>query len=277
MSHDTPGGSSSTPAFHTMMGHLDNGSLEGEHHELGHLSRAIEAVGLVKAESMDLSNDPRYYADNVINYRITAFAGLSVVSGLMLQNAYDRAFDMKKHMGIFNRAGHVDIDYVCQFLGFMLLVFVIMVNMLSVYVGVVQPYHTIRLITAGQMGFEMSASYYLNKNICFWRHFAIRMMLLSMPAFALSTGFRLIVRFDRDNQQGEEISSQFPPMEEHVEGFFFAALFLIMGLFLFYVHRVHFAVFNDRYQCMMTPPAIVTNMRTLMTPRVNSMWAGTDV
>merc|ERR1719329_401230 len=272
-------GANGEPQQYTAMSHLtDEEQFHGDHGEHSHLSSLIEKMGFVRSESMDVSNDPRFFQDNVINYRITAFAGLSVVSGLMLQNAYDRAFDMKKHMGLFNRSGRFDLDYFCQLVGFLLLVFVILVNMLSTYIGVVQPYHTIRLMTAGQMGFEMSASYYLNKNICFWRHFSIKMMLLSLPAFSFSTGFRLLVRFDRDNEQSMEFTHLKPPAQSHGEGIFFAVLFIVMGGLLYLVHTKHFAVFNDRYQNLMTPPAVINNMRTLATQRASTnSWIPADV
>lgn len=239
------------------------------HQDLDWFGHACEFTGLAKAESMDLANDPRFFQDNVINYRVAAFSGLSVVSGLMVQNAFDRAFDMKKRMGIWNAEGEVDLNYILQFIAFALLVYIIFANMLSTYIGVVQPYHTVRLMTGGAMGFEMSASYYLNQSITIWRHFAIRNMLISVPIFAVSTGLRMIVKFDWDNMGEEEEPTQAhgPLTEGRDLGIFFGGAFLVYGFFLYYVHWKHFAVFNDRYATLMTPPEVTTIMTNRMTQR----------
>merc|ERR1719359_1607232 len=91
-----------------------------------------------------------------------------------------------------------DFDGFIQLVSFGLLNFVLFFNMLAMYVGVAQPYHTIRLMTAGPTGFEIACSYYLNKNIVSYRHLAIKCMLLSLPIFLISCGLRLIVKFDRE-------------------------------------------------------------------------------
>merc|ERR1719471_545799 len=101
-------------------------------------------------------------------------------------------------------------DGICQFLGFSLMCLVLFANMLATYVGVAQPYHTYRLMTAGPTGFETAAAYYLNRDIVAWRHLSVKLMLLSMPVFVVSCGFRLLVKFDRDGRMEHELPYDVP-------------------------------------------------------------------
>merc|ERR1719337_186217 len=105
-------------------------------------------------------------------------------------------------------------------------------NMLSTYVGVAQPYHTIRLMTAGPTGFEAATSYYLNRNIIAWRHMAIKYMLLSLPLYISQMGFRLIVKFDRQTRE-DTLDFEITPLESRVEGVTFAILMLLLAGMLY--------------------------------------------
>merc|ERR1719502_900968 len=97
---------------------------------------------------------------------------------------------------------------ILQLVAFVLNLVIFFANMLSTYVGVAQPYHTIRLMTAGPTGFEAAASYYLNRNIVAWRHIAIRGMLLSLPLYISQMGIRLIVKFDRSTREDISLPSE---------------------------------------------------------------------
>jgi hypothetical protein len=205
----------------------------------------MEAVDFVRCDSMDIANDPRFFTDNVIDKRLGAFAGLAVVSGLLVQNAIDQSFDMRKDLNF------TSIEGWGQALGFAILCFVLFANMLATYVGVAQPYHTYRLMTAGPTGFEMAAAYYLNRTIVFWRHFTIKVMLWSMPLYLLSSGFRFIAKFPRDLTKEPEL----PPEDEvpfvvRIEEAFVLITYLIAGRVLFIVHREHEGVFRSNYDIM---------------------------
>merc|ERR1712113_555069 len=110
---------------------------------------------------------------------------------------------------------------------------VLFLNLVATYVGVAQPYHTIRLMTGGPNGFEASALYYLNKNIASWRHFAVVGALLSLPLFVLSSAFRMVFKFEIENR------SKVPefPMESRALGWFMFTYFMILSLVLVYIHR----------------------------------------
>merc|ERR1719482_2275171 len=115
----------------------------------------------------------------------------------------------------------MDFDGCIQLISFTLLTFVLFANVLSTYIAVAQPYHTIRLMTAGPTGFEIAASYYLNRNIVAWRHMAIKYMLISLPMYISQMGIRLIVKFDRTNRQGLELPND-TPSESRIQGIIFS-------------------------------------------------------
>lgn len=211
--------------------------------DIGGTEMFLEAGGLARSDSMEITNDPRFFNDNVINYRLAAFSGISVVSGLMVQNAMDHLFGMKKTMTVLP----TDIDGFFQFIAFLMLGLVLFLNMLSTYVGVAQPYHTIRLMTAGPTGFEAAATYYLNKNIVAWRHFAIRGALASLPIYVASSAFRMPVKFDRENMKDMTPQGDSPPAEEHIMGLIMMGYFLVMTVALIYVACKHNSVFDERY------------------------------
>jgi len=204
----------------------------------------LEAGGLARSDSMELTNDPRFFQDNVINYRLAAFSGLSVVSGLMVQNAMGHLFEMRKQM----TASPADLDGFCQMCGFIILGFVLFLNMIAVLVGVAQPYYTIRLMTAGPAGFEAAACYYLNKNIIAWRVTAVRGALASLPMFVASSAFRMVVKFDRDNMKDTTPQGNQPPLESRIMGLAMMGYFLMMTVCLIYIQWRHKAIFEDRYQ-----------------------------
>jgi len=227
------------------------------------LAGVTEGLGLIKAESMALTNDPRFFQDNVINYRLAAFSGLSVVSGLMVQNAMDHIFDMDKNMN--------PIDFpngTLQLTSFVILNMVLFFNMLAVYVGVAQPYHTIRLYTGGATGFEAAASYYLDRNIVAWRHFAIRFMLISLPMFVVCQGIRLVVKFDRQNSAGINPPDE-TPIWASALGYSAGGLWCIMGLILYWIHVKHFDVFRERYE-VMQPTQVAQNFVQTMSERARN-------
>ena len=57
---------------------------------------------------------------------------------------------MKKDMCEWYKPQH--LDSTCQFVAFGLLALVHFLNIIATYVGVAQPYHTVRLMTAGPTG-----------------------------------------------------------------------------------------------------------------------------
>ncbi|CAK0845329.1 unnamed protein product, partial [Prorocentrum cordatum] len=208
-----------------------------------HLSREV---------SMEISNDPRFFTDSVIDKRLVAFGSLVVVSTLMLENSVDMGFGMRKKMSLET------VESTFQLIAFLILMGIALANVVSTYVGVAQPYHSLRLATSGPAGFEASAGYYLNRDITVYRHLAVKCALLSVPWFVLANGFRLVPKFVWDAQDGGPKEHKKSPAEGnkllvpvpvmlHVESYFFIVLFLLAAIVVWVIHVQHMRAFQDNY------------------------------
>jgi hypothetical protein len=227
------------------------GSPRGQYDDALGVASVFEGLNFVKSDSMEIKNDPRFFQDNVLNKRLKAFTGVAVVSSLLVQSSMKEMFAMDKNMQLYTAQGGSRFHFngMIQLLAFVMLLVIFMCNMLSAYVGVAQPYHTIRLMTAGATGFETATSYYLNRNIVAWRHMAIKYMLLSLPLYISQMGFRLIVKFDRQTKADPDAFDT-TPLQSRVEGIIFATIMLLLACMLYSVHTKHFEVFRDRYDSM---------------------------
>eukprot|EP00416_Gambierdiscus_australes_P035500 CAMPEP_0171097620 /NCGR_PEP_ID=MMETSP0766_2-20121228/47654_1 /TAXON_ID=439317 /ORGANISM="Gambierdiscus australes, Strain CAWD 149" /LENGTH=263 /DNA_ID=CAMNT_0011556847 /DNA_START=64 /DNA_END=855 /DNA_ORIENTATION=- len=244
-----------------------------EQREQSQLSAVLEQSNLVKSESMDLANDPRFFTNNVIDKRLAAFAGLSIISTFMMNTSMEAAFQMRKEINL------VTWDGVFQLAGFCLTCCVLFCNTLAAYVGVAQPYHTYRLMTSGPSGFETAAAYYLQRDIVAWRHLAIKLMVTSMPAFLIANAFRFVVKFDRDSSQSPRLPSE-PPLYVRLEGLVCCVAFVVVGLGLLQVHWLHEEVFRTLYSTMhhgSGMSALMTRARQMMSPSVTGYAGGLDV
>jgi hypothetical protein len=216
-----------------------NGQAEyaGLHQELNPVMEMLEkSTGLVHSESMDLSNDPRFFQGSVLNKRLAAFSSLSVVSGLMVGTS-TAVISMKKDIDLWTLDGQL------QSISFGIMTVVLFANVIATYVGVAQVYHSYRLETAGPTGFEMATSYYLNPNIVSFRHLAIKGMLHSLPLYLVSTGMRIQVNFDR-----AAVKPLPPPLWfARAIGVFYLCVYIAMGVIVWYLHQKHTAVFRERY------------------------------
>merc|ERR1719352_1445858 len=132
---------------------------------------------------------------------------------------------------------------ILQLIAFFILILILGMNMLATYVGVAQPYHTIRLMTAGPTGFDTAASYYLNRNIVTFRHAAIKSMLSSLPLYILQMGIRLVVKFDRTTEEAKPPPTN-TPIDSKIQGIVFGVAMMLMALLLWWIHIKHFAIFR---------------------------------
>jgi hypothetical protein len=213
----------------------------GNHQELDPVMQLLEQkTGLFHAESMDMTNDPRFFQGNVLNKRLAAFSSLSVVSGLMVGFSTS-VISMKKDLNFYTLEGQL------QLTGFLVMTLVLFTNILATYIGVAQLYHSYRLETAGPTGFEVATSYYLNPNIVAWRHFAVKGMLNSLPLYLIATGLRVEVNFGLVAEETQRLGL----FEARCIGVFYLLLFAIMGVGLFHVHEKHMAIFRERYNMAM--------------------------
>uniref|UniRef100_A0A7S1FJ70 Uncharacterized protein n=1 Tax=Noctiluca scintillans TaxID=2966 RepID=A0A7S1FJ70_NOCSC len=202
----------------------------------------------VGTESLDLANDPRFAQESVIDKRLTAFAALSAVSGILLGNSLAEVNNMNKHFRLDT------IDGILQFVGLNMMFIILIINVIGTYVGVAQPYHVWRLSSSGPNGFEMAVTYYMNPNISFWRHFAINSMLRSLPLYLFSFAVRILVKFDRGSLDYEEEEGT-PEFQSRLRvagisllGFVGCVFFVIVCCFMVKIHMKHEAVYQERYK-----------------------------
>ncbi|CAE8599596.1 unnamed protein product [Polarella glacialis] len=241
----------------------------GSHSELAFGLRMMEDhVGLVNSESMDLSNDPRFFQASNLDKRLQALSGLSVVSGLMVGTCSE-VISMKKDINF------VTFEGITQFVAFTLMSVTLFLNILATYVGVAQIYHSYRLETSGPTGFEMAASYYLNPNICAWRHLSVKAMLTGLAVFMIATGMRVAVNFERNIQK-----SEFPnKVTTHVLAAAFGGGYILAGVLVYWVHKQHHTVFTENYESVRNREGpYLRHVQTMMTSRSqNKRGGGLDV
>lgn len=162
----------------------------------------MNSMGLARCESMELTNDPRFFSSNVIDKRLGAFGKLSIVAGLMLGTSMGQLFKLKKNMN-FDKC---DLEGGCvgyiQFVGFVLEMLVVFMCLISLYVICHQLFYTYRLMTTGPTGFELASMFYLTRSIVMWRHFAIKCLLNGLALFMVSSGLTLYVKFIKDAEGG---------------------------------------------------------------------------
>lgn len=188
-------GQASQPVPSGMSSGNSRAKYEGHHAEyddLGFLSN------FVRAESMDLVNDPRYFTSNVIDKRLGAFGKLSVVSSLMLGTSFGQMFALKKDMNFEEfEFGVVPMGWM-QFLAFTIQMNVAFMCLMAIYVIVHQVFYTYRLMTAGPHGFEQASMFYLSKQMCTWRHLAIRCIFNGLWLYMVASGLLIFVKFFKD-------------------------------------------------------------------------------
>jgi hypothetical protein len=224
------------------------------------------STAIPREDSMEISNDPRFFTDSVIDKRLAAFGSLVVVSALMLEYAATEGMGMKKNMGLDS------VESVFQLLAFIIYMAIFIATAFTTYVSVAQPYHTLRLATAGPAGFEASASYYLHGSIIIWRHLAVKCLLVCIPWFVLASGLRMVPKFvwdavsdesvikhridtaagDDDGHKHESLSFgsswlQYTEVILYVESGVFALAFLASALALYLIHLEHQKVFQENY------------------------------
>lgn len=235
---------------------------------------------LVRAESMDLVNDPRFFTGNVIDKRLGAFGKLTVVSALMLGTSFGQMFALKKDMDFSEfEFGWLPVGWI-QFSSFVMQMCVAFICLTTIYVLVHQTFYTYRLMTAGPHGFEQASMYYLNRTMCMWRRLAVKSLFNGLVMYVVASGMLVFVKFFRDAAaknkapQGIEvlnIAGGGAPMPEHLPkldiyvhtalGAVLWLIFTLFGCFLIYIRHSHLSAFRTHYHFAhgMTMPLVETN------------------
>jgi hypothetical protein len=231
------------------------------------------AFNLAERElSMDLVNDPRFFQPTVIEKRLLAFSGLSVVASLLLGSSINILFTLKKDMSLATPLGY------CQLAAFTILSITAFSLATSTFVQIQQVFYTYRLLTAGPSGFEQASLFYLNSTIVTWRHFAMRWMLRGLILYMLGSGCLVGVKFYKDAvdmdktsqaikmvailQQGDKLSQAavkerlglVPPevplniMVHKILALVVCGSFCVCAVVLLYIKKVHNDCFKVHHQ-----------------------------
>jgi len=245
---------------------------------------------LAGSESMDVSNDPRFFAKNVMDKRLVAFKSLTIVSSLMFSTSIGQCFKLKKSMDFNHWEPYVGNIAIWQAVGFLISVVVAVMCLLSLYVIAHQLFYTYRLMTAGPMGFEQASVFYLARTITIWRHIAIKCLFNGLWLFLTLVGIQLFVKFyiDADgetsgphlvwalnlvNGTSQNQTANGWSIDLHkghkldmtlhaILGYVVFAMFMSAAGILAYVRYTHLAVFRENYSSIkaMTDP-IQQNMK----------------
>eukprot|EP00929_Paragymnodinium_shiwhaense_P111955 TRINITY_DN80208_c0_g1_i1.p1 TRINITY_DN80208_c0_g1~~TRINITY_DN80208_c0_g1_i1.p1 ORF type:complete len:260 (+),score=51.06 TRINITY_DN80208_c0_g1_i1:115-894(+) len=206
------------------------------------------STGFLRSESMDLNNDPRFFAANVIDKRLAAFGSLSIVSGLMLGTSMDQCFSLNKDFDLTPKWPYMGYF---QLIGFCMQMCVTFMCLIALYVTAHQLFYTYRLMTSGPTGFECASVFYLSKSIVMWRHFSIKCLFHGLWLFMLSSGFQLLGKFYKD-----ALATQNPPkakldMEVHTNIAIAVMLcFVAVSILLGIVRQQHLWAFQEQYKAV---------------------------
>jgi len=149
----------------------------------------LPGLSLVRSESMEMTNDPRFFGATVLKNRMAAFKTISVVATLLLKQSASQMFKLSKK----------DITPI-QYVGFVCMTFVFLICLFTVIVIVQQLFHSMRLLTVGASGFEMAKGYYMNINIASMRHTVTRGFFCGLPLFVAATMCMVLTSFGERNR-----------------------------------------------------------------------------
>jgi hypothetical protein len=147
----------------------------------------LEKTGLVKAQSMEVTNDPRMFAKNVLVQRLGAFHVIAVAAVLMA----------KKSCGLMLGMETAHFNHPIQYVAFFSMACAFVMNLFCVLVITLQLFHVFRLITTGPTGFEIAKSYYLNANVVSLRHLAAMAFFTCLPTFVFASACQIWIKLGR--------------------------------------------------------------------------------
>lgn len=198
----------------------------------------ISNAFLPRAHSMELHNDPRFFSSNVVEKRLAAFSGLSVIASLTTGTALNQCFAMKKDFNFGELAGWI------QIVGFFSMASIVFMSLTATIVFVYQAFFTHRLATAGPTGFELAKEFYLHPDVVKWRHAALRCLGYGLPLLLFSTGCMLYVKFAAEL----DIFFYIYGVQVSPWGLVTLVIFTVGSVVLFYIAAKHESVFNFEYQ-----------------------------
>jgi len=252
------------------------------------MAGCISNIGLARDESMDVSNDPRFFASSVMDKRLGAFKSLTIVSSLMFGTSMAQCFKLKKDMNFSDFDPLVGSIAIWQLAGFAISMVVAVMCLFSLYVIGHQLFYCNRLITSGPTGFEQASVFYLTKVMVMWRHLAIKCLFNGLWAFVFLIGIQLFCKFYKDADKamdkphivffanvvnGTSVEdATYGIHKEHKLNMFLHSMlgyacllfYLAVAGLLIIVRKQHLAVFQENYKAVkvLTDP-MMTKMQTM--------------
>eukprot|EP00933_Yihiella_yeosuensis_P053058 TRINITY_DN51222_c0_g1_i1.p1 TRINITY_DN51222_c0_g1~~TRINITY_DN51222_c0_g1_i1.p1 ORF type:complete len:252 (+),score=26.89 TRINITY_DN51222_c0_g1_i1:155-910(+) len=208
----------------------------------------LDIETLEREGTADLVNDPRFFAENVIEKRLAAFEALAIVTGIMAEEGLKLCFELQAE---FNWTGPFQLMAGLQLVGFFMMCFVAFMDLLALAVFSLQLFFTIRLFTAGPTGFDKSKRFYQDNRMWLWRERALFCTKWSIVGFFASTGCLLTVKFYIEGAPEIEKESHKMKDQEYqghkVLAVVVLAVFSVITGILTWVVREHHRVFDESY------------------------------
>jgi len=250
---------------------------------------------LVRAESMNIGNDPRFFAANVMDKRLAAFKVLTIVNSLMFGTALGQCFALKKDMDFGKVEPLVGCIALWQIVSFFLAVSIAIMCLLSLYICAHQLFYTFRLMTAGPSGFDQAAIFYLTRSITMWRHLSIKFLFNGLLMFLFLVSIQLLVKFYKDadhtkqkfdevvimnlnnGQSMQDATVHFDvhyklDMAAHVAlGYFVLGICVLTSIVMIYIRRQHLAVFKENYEYCTDKTLHITSILAVMSTRAGTL------
>jgi hypothetical protein len=258
-------------------------------------------IGVERSDSMDVQNDPRFIANNVMDKRLGAFKSLTLVSGLMFMTSMKTCFSVKKNIDFSDYNPYVGYIGWWELASFILSFIVAAMCLISLYVIAHQLFFCLRLKTAGVMGYEQATIFYLTRVIVIWRHFAMACLFNGLWMFMLLIGSLLFVDFFKGADDKFPVSDSsghnrgvdklwitnlrngspdpggaFIKVESHhkldmtlhtILGYVILSMFFVVCLVLYFIHKQHQEVFIMNYKASKELSDPITNRVTSMGAR----------
>lgn len=228
--------------------------------------------GVERAESMDVQNDPRFFATNIMDKRLGAFKSLTLVSSLMFGTSMGMCFKVKKSMDFSKWEPFVGYIAYWELAGFLISFVVAAMCLISLYVISHQLFFCYRLKTSGVMGYEQATIFYLTRVIVVWRHVAMFCLFNGLWLFVLLIGIQFFISFYKDADEvvtgshnvwftnivnGTSQSQNVVHMNAHnaldmrfhtVLGYAILCMFFAISLVMYFIRKHHLTVFQLNYK-----------------------------
>ncbi|CAK0851749.1 unnamed protein product, partial [Prorocentrum cordatum] len=195
--------------------------------------------------SMELHNDPRFFASNVIEKRLTAFNGLALIASLSTGSALLQCFRLSRSVEMTDGVSFLDG---LEIVGFFMMAAVLFMSLSATIIFLYQTFFTNRLVTAGATGLELASGTvaHLLPDIVTWRHFAVKCLGYGMPLIMQSAGILMYVDVCRRDfvldVKVAGVKLQVHPLAVTILGLFSLGAFV-----LYYLTGAHNRVFQEQY------------------------------